>query len=303
MFTSMFKFKARRHQSGSSAVFFAFFMPVMLMMIVLVADIGQLVFERIRLQQVVDASALAAANIQSIGMNEIADLNNDAQIEYDKLVAILSLGVWETSQQADAVVDFYAEVFDAIHSYQEEANEHFAQLAKQYAQDYVDVNLPGAELFVISGSSEDRLIEYEVESMTLNWLYYDDNGCSGYCETLVWTWTDPDDPSTSGAHFGATPSIADKVVPIPGTADQDVLWIKRTPPVTYAAYGLRQKRKGFLLGKDLFKKLIPEMVAYSSAKPTEGHIYDMDPSYRPILKHLQRHSPDPSVPSLDKMEH
>ncbi len=293
--------QAKRFQKGSSAVFFGFFMPVMLMMIVLIADIGQLIFERIRLQETVDASALAAANIQSIGMNEIADLNRDALLEYQKFTTIMTSGIWNDSGQANAAVQFYARVFDAIHRYQDQANRIFAREAHNYAREYVQKNLPGAELSIVGNSSVNQLISYQTEQLPVTWIYYA-SGCS-HCGSPVLYWRPPDNPAVIGAHDGRIFAGNARTAPVPGFKSQKVRRIKRTPPVTYAAYALKQRPKGFILGNRLFEAIIPEMVAYSSAKPTRGHIYNMDPSYRPILKHLQRHAPFPSIPDLDKMEH
>ncbi len=290
-----------RYQRGSSTVFFGFFMPVMLMMIVLVADIGQLIFERIRLQEVVDASTLAAANIQSIGMNEIADLNRDALLEYNKFVRIMGGIIWNDSGQANRAARYYGRVFNSIHGYQEEANKYFARLAQRYAQNYVQRNLPGAELTPVQGSSLNALVSYQKERLPVNWLYYT-AGCK-YCYNVTKIWTYPDSPRFIGHHDGRKYIVNDRTLPVPGFKLQEVRWIKDTPPVTYAAYSLKQRPKGFLLGRRIFDAIIPEMVAYSSAKPTRGHIFNMDARYRPILKHLQRHSPNPAVPSLRNMEH
>jgi len=56
-------------------IYMAFFVQIAAIFVILLGDMSQLVFEKIKLQQTVDEAALAAANIQAIGLNEIADLN------------------------------------------------------------------------------------------------------------------------------------------------------------------------------------------------------------------------------------
>lgn len=77
------KFSRPLHnEQGASVLFVLIAIPVMMVLVVLIIDIGQMVFARIRLQTTVDACALAAASRQSTGLNEITDLNNASVEEY-----------------------------------------------------------------------------------------------------------------------------------------------------------------------------------------------------------------------------
>ena len=117
-------------EKGSITVLVALLIPVMLIMVMLIANIGQLVFEKIRLQNVADASLIAGLTVQSAGLNEIADLNYELELEYEKLKKILKGGTWYDESQGRKAIAFYERVFDNIRRYQDDANIQFAEWAK-----------------------------------------------------------------------------------------------------------------------------------------------------------------------------
>ena len=55
------KTRCNEGERGSVTVFVALMLPILALMIFLVVNIGQLVFEKIRLQNTADACALSAA--------------------------------------------------------------------------------------------------------------------------------------------------------------------------------------------------------------------------------------------------
>lgn len=294
-------------QKGFSTVFVAFFVPIMFLFVLLTADIGQLVFERIKLQQAVDAATLAAADIQAIGMNEIADLNYDAELEYQKFNRYMSsYPPFRDYGEAQSAIDYYTQVFDAIHEYQEDANELYAEWAHEYADAIRSQIAPGAELFKVSGASNDRLIEHDsaVGDTRMVPFQYWVGYCYPYpCYQPHKTYQYPDNPEVIGPHYFPRPGVDNHLMALPGFHMQEVKITKEHPPVTYAAYGLRQRPKTFLVGKAALRNIFPELTVYASAKPTGGDIFGMSPVYRGILKHLKRHDPEPGIPDLERMEH
>ena len=71
-------------QKGQSSVLVALTAIVFITFLVFLADIGRVIHDKIVTQGVADSAVLAAANIQAIGMNEIADLNAEIQLLLSK---------------------------------------------------------------------------------------------------------------------------------------------------------------------------------------------------------------------------
>ena len=62
-------------ENGQSSVFIALCAVVFIAFLAFVANIGQVIQDKMLTQAVADAAALSAANVQAVGLNEIADLN------------------------------------------------------------------------------------------------------------------------------------------------------------------------------------------------------------------------------------
>lgn len=326
------KILLRVNEQGSAAIFVVFLLPIMFTMIVLVIAIGQLVIERIKLQTTVDVCALAAAVQQSIGLNEIADLNRSANIEYNKAKAMLGGVPWYDRSHASHAFNFHKKVLDSINSYRIHANYEFARRAEIYAQNTKTQNLPNTYLFSIAPAEQRVKLMHEGprEIKSVSYSYYA-TSCSGkdcypVAPTKNYRW--PGDPSHIGAHITYWPSLSYRRNPVPVTREMTVRWRKMTPPMTYAAYGLSQEIKPFVLGNGLFDmtrgsllKTIPDnykqyinrfkvavtmprMVAYAAAKPNRGAVFKGESIYSPILYQLKRLRPLPYVPiDYSKIEH
>lgn len=313
-------------ERGSITVFIVVLIPVLLTLIIIVANIGQLIFERIRLQTTVDACALAAATVQAVGLNEIADLNHEAYVEYRKVKSILASGIWYSRSEARKVVRFYSRVFKALTKYRREANRRFARQAWDQALQVQAQNLPKATLRRVSGGSWSQLMQFREELKEVQYLYFSAS-CRLCPPVSARHWYDPDIPEFYGHHDGSYTLPRKRTIPLLENHVYAVRWRKITPPVTYAALELRQQSKGFLLGNRLLdmtsplkwravpreyqpyikslrvRMRMPEMVAYAAAKPTGGDTFKMNPSYQPILTLLRGLVPQPQVSSIDRMEH
>lgn len=319
-------------EKGSATVMMILVVMCMFVVTILMIDIGHLVFDRIRLQTVVDSCALAAATQQSVGLNEIADLNGSAFDEYNyKARRELKSGKWYTSSHARRAYRYYQKVQTAIEGYRREANMMFAAKARMAAEQIKAINLPGAHLFSIApAAQQSRLItRYMRVERPVRYKY----GRKCYGDKCHWRTVRVNWPTDNPAFYGVHRPFRTRVLPQIGTAygfdTLDVEWVKTTSDMTYAAYGLSQEVKPFVLGDRLFdltylpiasnlpeeyrryirkfrkKVTMPKMVAYAAAKPTGGSVGRLLPDYEPILYPLKslRPSPNLSRSILYKMEH
>lgn len=285
-------------EEGSVTVMVALLIPIMLLMVMLIANIGQLVLAKIRLQNTVDAAALAAATVQSAGLNEIADLNNELDLEYNKLqYSRLKPGIWFNEYSAQTTVDFFRKVFGSIHSYQEAANRYYARKAIRAAEEVTSINLPGSRLETLNRNT--RLMNFNYKKEKASYYYYFLN-CL-VCPLLpAKLWFDPDTPSTIGPHDGVLQIVARRTVPLPGEESVNVR-MRKVGRTTYSVFKLSQRPGGFMLGSSIFP-LMPELTTYAAAKPSGGNIYYKRPYYRPVMVQLKSLSP-PGVPDIAMFEH
>ena len=300
----------KSNQGGAAMVFIAGFMIIMATMLVLTANVGQLVFDKLRLQQTVDQATLGAANIQAIGLNEIADLNRAAREEYQNALAVLSPVPWFNSGMAQIEVNYFKNIFHWLDIYREDANRRFAALAVDYANATVAENLPDLysqgllEVQPVSGSSLSQLIDYEKIPASVPYSYFT-SWCK-YCGALA-AFNGPQSPpnrvSFDSRQGSRVLSVINRTAPAPGLYVPDVLWTKVSPPITYAAYSLTQRREEYSLGSKTLADFYPELKVYASAKPSQGELVSGIPSYVPLLKNLTRHSPDPAIDYLDQIQH
>lgn len=319
-------------EDGSATLFVVISMVVMFTLIILVVDIGQLVFERIRLQTVVDACTYAAATQQAVGLNEIADLNWSAKREYLKARIFVGSGKWYSRSHAKRAFRFHQTVLQTIDRYRQQANRIFARNAESIAQRVKLQNLPNSKLESVAPTGQgSRLIgSYSTERKRIWYKYYLSTCRGDKCPwPIVKMYRYPDDPHYYGGHQTYYSIPRKRLGTGFGSGMVPVQWTKKKYPTTYAAYKLTQEAKPFILGNKLFdltrmtlpKKIpkkyesyirklktsvrMPQMVAYSAARPTRGTIYGGDVRYSPIFNRLNALSPAPRIPYgiLAKMEH
>ncbi len=192
--------------------------------------------------------------------------------------------------------------------------------------------MPAATLFSIApGEVQSRLIRQgRRERKTVSYSYYTTyctgEDCYPVAPTKIYYW--PDDPRRIGGHITYWPDLTVRRIPVNVTRELTVRWRKKTPPMTYAAYGLTQNSKSLLLGNRLFdlsrttflpkippgyrryinrmrkKVKMPKMTAYAAAKPTRGDVFNCEPEYIPMMFKLNRLTPSPLIYGyLGKMEH
>ena len=298
------------NQRGAAMVFVTGFMIIMAIMTVLAANVGQLVYDKLRLQQTVDQATLGAANIQAIGLNEIADLNRAAREEYVNAKALLSPVPWFNRSLANVEIRYFDEIFYWLDYYRRDANERYAALAVEYANATMAENLPDLynqgllQMEPVAGSSIEYLTEYELISFPVSYSYFT-SWCK-YCAAPA-AFNGPQSPpnyiSDDRRQSSRFISLINRTAPATDVYEPDVLWKKVSPPVTYAAYKITQRREGYAVGESTLADFYPELSVYASAKPSQGVLFFGVPSYVPLLKHLGKHDPLPAVDRLGEVQH
>jgi hypothetical protein len=283
----MFTIKRSQHrlsEKGSISVLVAFLIPIMILMVVLVVDIGQLVIDKIRLQNAADACALAAATVQSAGLNEIADLNNELRLNYKKLINILNSGIWHSLGEGRKAIEFYEKIFKHIRKYQMAANKSYAAKAKQVATRVMHSNRPAGSAWSINSDSNPILMGYTLMPPRIVEFIYLPGSCKKcpIIPTKKWSNDRAGNPAFNGTHDGRYPSSRQALLPpLPYFTGVKVR-IKKVGQTTYSGITLTQNPKGFALGSSLFGRM-PSLDAYAKAKPAGGHIYNCKPEYRPLM--------------------
>jgi len=265
-------------------VLIALILPILILMVILIANIGQLVFEKIRLQNTVDICVLAAATVQSAGLNEIADLNWEMQNEHKKISRILSSGIWYNKTEADRTIGFFYNhsqtgVLNHIYRYQMVANRDYALSAWKIAQIVRKKNLPDSTL--VRKKINHQLASFQILEKPVSYQYYTADCTSPYCPPVPtqW-WFPPDDPRYFMPHKGNYTLPQKRIGPV-SRIDSLPERIEKTSQAS-VIYELRQPSKEFSMGKKLFKPM-PALTAFAAAKPAGGHTLNCDPSYRAEL--------------------
>ncbi len=292
-----------RSQRGSVTVLVVFLLPVMCVMLMLVVNIGQALFEKIRLQQTVDMCALSAANVQAVGLNEIADLNNEARLQYLYMLSQHVIPFWSTFSDGKNCTDFFVDVFDAIRDKQDEANEDYADAALDTAQLVKKLNLPMTTLESVN-PEDSKLMEYKEVDGYYGFLFLVGCPCKYCLSYSSYTWNDnlAGKPERWGIHYGklGPSSKCATVAPMFGSVSYKIKKKKR--PTTYSAFKITQRPKNFILAAGIFGRL-DKLVAYAAAKPVGGSIYQGKPTYKGVLWQLNDLDPEPDVDELSKYEH
>ncbi|MDQ7832286.1 MAG: Tad domain-containing protein [Desulfovibrionaceae bacterium] len=305
-------------QRGSVTVFVALLLPTLALMIFLVLNIGQLVFEKIRLQNTADACALSAAAVQAAGLNEIAELNFWSSTYVINLVRgvmglTIILAPWQNQMTADSAVNFYKGVFSAIRDYQDKANKDYAKKALSIAKATKRANLDDRGVTGVRIESMNpradfdnpkNLIEYRKHKTTVPYSTVVSTGQYPYCifqSNMTWNDAAAGDKKYFGLYLGwMTPPTCVLVV-MPGFAEFDYKISKKSKPMTYSAFKLTQEAKDFVIAGSVFGRM-DKMTAYAAAMPTGGNVKSGKPKYKPVLVRLDKLDPKPTG-SLDKVLH
>jgi len=304
-------------QEGSITVMTALLMPTLVLMIMLVMNIGQLVFEKIRLQNVVDAVAYSAATVQAAGLNEIADLNKSAKKEYFKLLEILAKTLstpFKSHSDGKNTVSFYKQVFDNIREYQDDANKDYARKAMNIARKVKKANLDeqGVKDVTLrslnpksSLDSPGKLMEYSKKTGYVGYLYWSSAPCVPKpCQRSATKWNDQmaGDAKFEGKHDGTMTTTVNSIAQLPGFGTVKYKISKKNSPTTYSAFELSWAPHDLVLGPDIFGRT-EKLKAYAAAMPTGGKVVDGKPKYTVVLAQLGKLNPKPKADNLSKVLH
>ncbi len=268
-----------RDQRGQTTIFLALSMMVLVLFLAFMVNVGQLVHDRILTQVVADSCALSAANVQAVGLNEVADLNWECQALMDELQDALKLRFWDKS--VNDMIDYYDFWMDMNREMQQVMLQVFAVLAHMAALNTVSwYNKKYGKQFGMLPLIHPRypgfkLCPVEPYEEVLEWTQH--YPCSLPCPPLP-TYT------FAGLRLNFLPPIGP--IPKTGVAFPMSRVIKgRTRKdinveTYYRVMVTRDEHPAFVNMKRWgFDAKVPEMVAFALAMPTGGSIDDQDPSY------------------------
>ncbi len=301
-----------RDEQGSITVLAVFLLPIMLLLTLLLANVGQAIFEKVRLQNTVDAATLAAATVQSAGLNEIADLNFEMDLEYIKFIQILTTApFWDSYGDGNGCVSFFKKVFKALRTYQDRANTYYARMALYIAQSVSRENLPSATLRSVN-PKDSKLMEF-TRADSRNWFFlyricsccpcglHCQCECCPYLPVAKWISGLAGLSQYRGPHDGRL-RIVNRGILLPAFGSVKTKRGKKSSPTTYSAFKITQPAKDFIFAAGVFGKM-ESLTAYAAAKPAGGNVKDGVPDYKPVMVMLRSLKPRPRVDNLMRFEH
>ncbi len=298
-------------ERGQSSVLIAMIAVVFIAFLAFLANIGQVIHDKMLTQAVADAAVLSAANVQAVGMNEIADLN--AEI---KKLATECHKDFETAEnkfslsQGVATFGYYATQIAYLRRLQIEANEDFAQMASAAAQKIVDLhndnyrklhpkvavtNHKGFEalgkwtLEEVMGENSPEEKMGDLLTAKITKYYWREYFCaSKKCSSATVG-------SFNGQRNGVYTHTIYQSTFLP-YIDIPLYEHRKLSPATKVYYRARIKRNPVRALVDMeqygFSVNIPEIVAYSQAQPHKGNIEAAEPEYEARLAPLWQHYPN-----------
>ncbi len=302
--------KLARDQRGQSSVLIAMMAVVFITFLAFLANIGQVIHDKMLTQAVADAAVLSAANVQAVGMNEIADLNAEIKKLADEC--------WWDFETADkkfapgqgwATYSYYAIQIKYLRSLQVEANEEFAQMASAAAQKIVDLHnenyqklhpkvfstsyqgLEAVEKWTLEEVMGDSSPKHKMGDLPTakteiyNWKEYI---CAGKCYSTMTVGSFTDQRNGVYTH----PISYSFFIPFYAFLKEH----RKLSPLTKVYYRARVKRNAVRALVDMdqygFDVNIPDIVAYSQAQPNKGNIEFAEPEYEARLAPLWQSYPN-----------
>jgi hypothetical protein len=271
-------------EDGSITVMIVFLIPVMLLVLMLIVNINTLFFQKIKLQNTVDACALSAAAVQAAGLNEIADLNQDMFNEHHNIKHILKrFPPWYSHGHAKRAKNYFynhtSGVLDWIDRYQNEANILYWLKAEMVAQTVKHQNFP--ETTLIPRHRQGKLGLFHQESSGCSYHYYTATDGSLFPTTNpTRIWIDRPLPMFTGYHDGSFTIIAKRIVPVPGY--DRIPYRKHKTSQVESDYEIRLPAQPFPVMDVLFRGM-PALVAHAKAKPAGGSVAGLRPTYIAVL--------------------
>lgn len=293
------------NEHGQSSVLIALSMVVFIAFLAFLANIGQAIHDKMLTQAVADAAALSAANVQAIGLNEIADLNAeikklDADLEED----IINVNKEFAEGWGMMTWAYYTKQIMYCYKLQADANENFAKMAREVAQKVVDDHnerYKRVHPSIAKTKQKSGKAQYNpVERWTLEELLHDGSPKEELASLIPgidtpWVWIKwvcrSQYCSTKDAGYFRFQRNGTYTAPVlynmPESVKAPRIIEQSLSPGTKVYYRARIKRnevRPFLnMEKYGFDVHIPEIIAYAQAQPHRGHIKNLTPDYEARL--------------------
>ncbi len=272
-----------RSEKGSMTVLTTLLIALVCLTSVVMSDIGQLVFEKMRLQHATDAAALAAATVQSAGLNEIAGLNFEIADQYSKLVMILLKGFpWDSINQGTKAIKFFKNEFDYLRDLQDDANDNYGDWAVEIAEKTIDANTPADRTWDYTIDADQPMMEFSDPQMMpaffmwIQYFYY-----APTWTTTMWNDAMAEPKEAYGEHDGSYRGGSKRGIPIP-YLEMVETWRSKEGEVTDVEVSISQAPADYMVGIDILGRM-PQLMAHAKVKPAGGHIEHFMPEYRPYM--------------------
>lgn len=272
-----------RSEKGAMTVLVTLLIALVCLTSVVMADIGQLVYEKIRLQHTTDAAALAAATVQSAGLNEIAGLNFEIFDQYQKLKIILLTGFpWDSIQEGRNAINFFKNEFEYLRGLQDEANNNYGDWAVEIAEETIDTNTPANRSWDATIVADQPMMEFsEPERMPAFFMWIQYFYYAPEWTTTMWNDAMAYPEETYGEHDGSYRGGSKRGIPIP-YFEMVETWRSKVGKVTDVEISISQAPADFMVGADILGRM-PRLMAHAKVKPAGGHIGNFLPEYRPFM--------------------
>lgn len=300
-------------QRGQSSTMIAMTAVVFIALLAFMANIGQAIHDKMLTQAVADAAALSAADVQAIGMNEIADLH----AEINKLVEDYEMELEKANREFLApngysTYFYYKTQIDYAHRLIDEANRGFAVMARQAAQKIVEKNNENYRNLHPKVSQRSHKGLYPIEPWSLEEVMGEPypNEMMGKMKTkrkaYFWReWFCYKKCSSRSLGVFTFRRNGVQVTSVPVNLNFPGFGVLRTERSLHSGTNvytrIRVKRKPVRALVDMenygFGVNLPEIVAYSQAQPNKGNIKDMKPIYEARLAPLWQRYPNETTDS------
>ncbi len=140
-----YRWKDLTEEEGQSSVLAALTAVVLVALLAFAVNVGQVIHDKMLAQTVADAVALSAANVQAVGMNEIADLNAEIIKLRKELRDDIAKGrsIGFSPGQGWRTFLYYYRQIQYARDLQDEANTKFAEMARKAGEKVLAVHNAG----------------------------------------------------------------------------------------------------------------------------------------------------------------
>lgn len=304
----------RRDQRGQVAVFFALAMMALVCFLAFLVNVGQVVHDRVLCQAAADMIAYSAANVQAVGLNEVADTNQEIQKLLTDLQGDLARNPWWKGE-AEKLIKYYRYWLAVARGVQgwavkkyalasiDTANATLAWFNARYGPGG-SVTLPNGKTYNYPQYSGRKPFQMELiidprlkfawiaevgpsKPVPLHWVWVDCLG-SKCAPITVSHYTGTPPPGKNGRH---------QITRLPRPIDFMTTGHDQVSDIAEKGYEMvaymrvrvwRDQVEPYVEWPSLgFDVDIPKVEAYAAAQPTGGRVNAISPTYRTIFVPLR----------------